>query len=485
MERLMSTLPTVLSASGAVPLTPLFIQQQLIDNVLSTNPGVVATLPGSMLDDITGTNVASIALCDHAKVDLINSLTPYGANSFLLTQLGNIYGVHIGIASNGSVYCLFTGTPGFVIGVGFTVSDGSHQYSVQDGGIVSTDGTVSLYCVATVSGSWAIPPGTVTTFITSVPSTITLTVTNPNAGIPSAGAQSLESFRAQVLQAGIAPSIGSMTYCKAQIQNVPGTINRLVSIQQANTVYRIIVGGGDPYSVAYAIFKSLFNFGNFVGSESIAISGITKANPGIVDTYPIVHGLITGQLGIFTGIVGMTELNNVTAPEYSIVVLSPYTFSLERAGTPVDTSSYTPYSSGGFFIPDTGSAYTQTITIQDYPDNYQVTFVTPPLQQLGMIVNWRTSQPNFTSDVAIAQLAIPALISYVNGLPVGYTVNALELQYIFITAITPILASQYVSAVTFSFTLNGRVAIPIGNVLVGDPQGYFNTDSASIKVIQG
>ena len=202
----MSTLPTVLSASGAVPLTPLFIQQKLINDVLKTNPGVTATLPGSMLDDITGTDVAAIALCDQAKVDLINSLTPYGANAFLLVQLGNIYGVRQGTATNGSVYCLFTGTPGFVIGVGFTVSDGSHQYSVQDGGIIATSGTVSLYCVATVSGTWAIPAGTVTTFVTSVPSTITLSVTNPNAGIPSAGAQTEESFRAQVLQAGIATS---------------------------------------------------------------------------------------------------------------------------------------------------------------------------------------------------------------------------------------------------------------------------------------
>ena len=481
----MSTLPTVLSASGAVPLTPLFIQQKLINDVLKTNPGVTATLPGSMLDDITGTDVAAIALCDQSKVDLINSLTPYGANAFLLVQLGNIYGVRRGTATNGSVYCLFTGTPGFVIGVGFTVSDGSHQYSVQDGGIIATYGTVSLYCVATVSGTWAIPAGTVTTFVTSVPSTITLSVTNPNAGIPSAGAQTEESFKTQVLQAGIAPSTGAMTYCKSQIQNVPGTINRLVAIQQVSTVFRIIVGGGDPYSVAYAIFKSLFNFGNFVGSEAIAISGITQANPGIVDTFPIVHGLVTGQYGVFSGIVGMTELNNVTGPEYTVVVLSPYTFSLKLSGIPVDTMAYIPYSSGGFFTPDIGSAYTQTITINDYPDNYQVTFVTPPLQQLGIVANWLTTQPNFTSDVAIAQLAIPALITYINGLPVGYSVNALELQYIFITAIAPILASQYVSAVTFSFTLNGRVAIPVGNILIGDPQGYFNTDSASIKVIQG
>lgn len=469
-------LPVVMTSQGLTPLTPLQILQTLINDVLSTNPGATANLPGVLIEDITSTDVAAIQLCNQAMVELINSITPYGANIFLLTQLGNIYGQILGQSTNTSVYVLFTGTPGFVIGTGFTVSDGSYQYTVVHGGIVTSSGTILLYCIATVTGTWAVPDGTITQLITSVPSTVTLSCTNPNAGIPSIGAQSEESFRAQVLQAGIAPSTGALTYLKMQLQQVPGVVARLVAVQKSDDFYKIIVGGGDPYSVANAIFIALFDYGDFVGSEDITLSGVTKANPGVVDTFPIVHGLTTGQTGTFSGVVGMTELNTGT---YTATVLSAYTFSIG-----VDTSGYTAWSSGGIFYPTAGSAFTQNVAINDYPDTYQILFVTPPLQQLGIAATWQTSQGNFTSDAAIAQLAVPALIAYVNSLPVGYVVNLLELQSVFLASIATILTAQYVSSLVFSFTLGGISVSPVGNILAGDPQGYFNTDTSSVTVVR-
>jgi hypothetical protein len=48
----------------------------------------------------------------------------------------------------------------------------------------------------------AVPIGTVTQIITSIPSGVTLTVTNPTTGLPGATAQPLEDYQAQVIQAG-------------------------------------------------------------------------------------------------------------------------------------------------------------------------------------------------------------------------------------------------------------------------------------------
>src|SRR5690606_35933581 len=128
----------------------------------------------------------------------VNNVTPRGANEFVLGNLGQIYGVQPGLSANASVYVVFSGTVGFVINPGFTVSDGSHQYVVQDGGIVESAGqSAPLYCVSNQSGTWDIPANTVTALITSVPSPTTLTCTNPSPGTPSTGPESVESYRSR------------------------------------------------------------------------------------------------------------------------------------------------------------------------------------------------------------------------------------------------------------------------------------------------
>lgn len=74
-----------------------------------------------------------------------------------------------------------------------------------------------------------------------------------------------------------------------------------------------------------------------VSSISASISAITQANPGVVTTGA--HGLTTGDVIDFSGIVGMTALNTGT---YTITVISPTTFSVG-----VDTTGFGAYVSGG------------------------------------------------------------------------------------------------------------------------------------------
>ena len=75
---------------------------------------------------------------------------------------------------------------------------------------------------------------------------------------------------------------------------------------------------------------------------SQTIVSITKANPGVVTT-ALPHGLTTGNQGMFTGLVGMTQLNNVLV---TVTVVNSTSFSIG-----VNTTSYGTYTagSGGFF----------------------------------------------------------------------------------------------------------------------------------------
>lgn len=255
----MSDLPIIMTTAGAQPTPPKTLLSNLITNVASKVPGYTANLPSGLITDLASTATGALALIDQARVDLINSVSPYGANIPLLTQLGNIYGVQKGEGSNTSVYVVFSGLPGFVLPKGFTVSDGNKQYSVVNDSIIPESGqTDSVYCLAIDEGSWAVPEGSVTQVITSVPESQPVTCTNVLAGLPGADEQSYSSYRGQVMQTGMQAVQGTPDCVKATLRAVAGVQENLISFRQPTVgKWVVVVGGGDPYAVAYAIYKSV------------------------------------------------------------------------------------------------------------------------------------------------------------------------------------------------------------------------------------
>ena len=472
----MSDLPTIMTTAGLQPQLPATLLAQLIAAVAAVVPGYTATLPASLIEDVSSTEVAAIALMDSFRVELVNSLTPYGANAFLLNQLGQIYGVQQGVGSNTSVYVVFTGTVGFSIAQGFTVSDGTYQYIVQDGGIVESGGTTApLFCLAALSGTWAVPANTVTTLITSLPAGITLSVTNPQDGIPAAAAQTEGDYRAQVLQAGLAESTGMARLLKTELANVPGVQPRLISVRQVSAGWEIIVGGGDPYAVGDAISAALFWLPGLVGS-TIGITGITNATLGVVTTN-LTHGLVTGQSDVYiTGAVGMTGANG---GPYTVTVLTSTTFTFG-----VDTSGFGAYTGGGVVTPNSRNVL---VSINDYPDVYSIPFVNPPQQTVTMVVTWNTTSPNAVSDVSVAQAGAPALADYVNAIYAGAPMNLFELQETFLLAVASLIPPAFLTRLVFEVSIDGIGVSPtVGTgIIAGDPESYFLTTAANILIVRG
>ena len=537
-----------ITTAGAVPATPTELRDEELANAIALSPGLTANLPGSLIEDLSSTAAGALVVQDAAYVDLVNSISPYSANKFILLQLGNIYGVQIGVGSNTSVYVTFSGNAGYVIPVGFTVSDGNYQYTVQDGGIIQTDGqSTALYCLATQTGSWAVPIGTVTQIITSVASGFTLTCTNLVAGVPGAVAQPLVDYQAQVIQAGLAVAQGMPTFLKTQLQLVSGVQARLIAVQQVSSnEWQVIVGGGDPYAVANAIFTGVFDISNLVGSTTSA-TAITNAYPAVVTTN-INHGFTTGQVIQINGATGMTAVN---ANNYVAIVLSQTTFSLNvpistitwatgtvtvttasAHGLPVGTSSGNIYGTspigynGAYTFTKTGTTtftyplvanpgtalikgytgydsvssgtYTGngvvtpnfrnvTVNINDYPDIYAITFVNPPQQTVAISLTWTTSSLNFVSPAAVAQLGNSAIVNYINSIYVGQPINVFELENVFTAAISSIVPTSLVSRMVYIVTINGIVTVPgAGTSLIyGDPESYFETSSSLVTITQG
>jgi Ubiquitin-activating enzyme E1 FCCH domain/Baseplate J-like protein len=475
------SLPVIMTAAGAAPQSPTSLNAQIIDLATASNPGLTANLPGTLIEDISSTDTAALVLVDQAQVETINSMTPYGANLYLLNQLGQIYGVQQGVGSNTSVYVVFSGTPGYAIPKGIFLTDGTYQYITQDPAVINSGGISDpVYAVATVSGSWAVPANSVTTIASAVPTGVSLGVTNPNAGIPSTSAQSPEDYRAQVLQAGLVACSGSLSAVKNALQNLPGVVQSLVSIVQAPSeanqpvYWQVIVEGGDKFAVANAIYNTINDPGILVGS-TLNVTNITKANPGVVTT-GILHGYTTGQTVTMTGVQGMTAVNGVP---YTVTVITPYTFSIG-----VDTSSYGAYTGGGVCSPNSRN---MIVTINDPPNSYQIPFIMPPQQTVTIAIQWAATSLTTISSAVIAQYASQNISNYVNGIGPGGGVNFFEIQNIFQNSVASILPTQTLVTINISAIINGIPATPpVGeNIVYGDPQGYYYCPPANITYTQG
>lgn len=471
--------PTVdieVGAIGALPSPPAVLNYNLIAYVTAINEGFTV-LPGALIEDITSTDTAAIYMCQSCAIDLINSLTPDGSNPWLLTKLGTMYGVEQGVGFNTSVFIVFTGTVNFFIPKGFIMTDGAYQYVCQDGGVIESGGSSQpLFFLATVTGSWPVPADTVSTLVTSVPLTITLSATNPLAGISSLGPQTEESYRSQVMQAGLSPAIGFTSLLKTLLYAVPGVQPNLVSVVQIDGGgWEVICGGGDPYAIGAAILTSGIDISTLVGS-TIEITGITNANPGVVTTN-LNHGLITGQSNVhIAGVVGMTGVNG---GPYTITKHSANTFSFG-----VDTTSAGAYVSGGVVTPN---ARNVSVNITDYPDTYAIPFVIPPSQPVIVQLTWNTDSPNLVSPSAISQLSAPAIAAYFNGLTVGAPVNLFQLDDVFKTSVASVLIPEFVSRLVWTVTINGVEGVPVSgtSLIYGDPESYFTATTANVTVTQG
>lgn len=254
-------LPVVMTTAGAQPTAPATIQAQVLAAVQQQSPGFTSALPGSMQDDLIGGIVAGASVLDGARAEAVNSVGPNVANLYVLAALAAVKGIPPqGVPTYTSVPVVFTGANniGYVVPNGFLVSDGTHTYQIQTGGVIGSSGsTQSLIAIATTAGTWSVPIGTVTTLASSLPSGVSLTVSNPAAGTPGGPAETPYAFRARCQTAERAVCSGGPSLIKTLLANMPNVQANLISVQQEGSSLKVVVTGGDQYYMAYAIYSAV------------------------------------------------------------------------------------------------------------------------------------------------------------------------------------------------------------------------------------
>jgi hypothetical protein len=490
-----------ITSAGAVPASPTDLLNAEIAAATALAPGLTANLPGSLVEDMASTATGALVIQDQAYVDLVNSISPYTANPFILYQLGAVYGVQQGVGSNTSVYVTFTGYAGFVINKGFTVSDGTYQYVVQETSIIArNDGVIGgtgqsqpVYCLATTAGSWAVPPGTVTQIITSIPGGFNISCTNQTAGVSGTSAQTLQAYQAQVLQAGLVTGMGTPTFLKTQLAKVNGVQPRLISFVNQSTggvggttAWQLIVGGGDPFVVAQTIYSSMPDIATLVGS-SLAITGITNAYPGVVSTninpnftngyYTAIYG-VSGMTGINSMLYRMTPLTAKTA-QLNIVI-----DSITWSGGVVTVITQNPHNltgtvSGGKIIGATPSAYngTYTFTVTG-TSTFTYPLAVDPVElyvsESGYTPYNTTGLGTYTSGGGFTNIPnqqIVEIVDYPDYYVVTWTVPTA--QTVNIGLIWNTIATNIVSSTAVAQLGAPAIANYINNISVGQPINVF------------
>ena len=348
-----------------------------------------------------------------------------------------------------------------------------------------------------------------------MPVAVTLSVTNPLSGTPGGDAETEESFRARVLQAGLAASQGMPSYLKTELQNLPGVVSRLVGIIVTLGVgVEVLCGGGDNYQIANAIFQSVFNPSALLGSTT----HVVVTNPSIAPTTASVAGgslagatyyakyTYTDALGNQT--LASPETSQVVASSHLLQITSPApstgafywdayasmttgTETLQQSGIPIGTNWLEPVSGliTGAVVPVSNTTATAnvTVTLNNYPDNYDIIFVSPVEQIVTISLTWNTLLSSFAQADAVNQITVQPIADYINSIGVGAPINLLELNNTFAVAVSAILDISNVDKLDWTVTINGNPASPVAGetIIESDPESYFTIQNTAITVMQG
>ena len=202
---------------------------------------------------------------------------------------------------------------------------------------------------------------------------------------------------------------------------------------------------------------------------SKAISGITKANPGVVTTTDV-HGLTDGQAVTITDVVGMTEVNG---NQYYANVITSNTFALysdSALTVTVDTTAFTTYVSDGYATGATQAFVGGSNTQIQFNDNGSFGGSTNLIFDSSDSNLYLTGTANVTGNIVISQNASAANITSTDTL----TANILNAQLIDVNGN---LNANNVTTTSGDVTAAANV---IANIEVSAPAGNIDTLQSNV-----
>ena len=130
-------------------------------------------------------------------------------------------------------------------------------------------------------------------------------------------------------------------------------------------------------------------------------------------------------------------------------------------------------------------AGTTTVTIQDYPDSYNIKYTKANSVVPTIAITWKSPLTNI-SNTAVESAIIAAVVAYINALAIGYGINGTALTTVIIEAIASIVDKQNVTSLTYTVDYDGTPITPTDTLFeLSNPYDYLVITEADITVTRG
>lgn len=241
------------SQNGWQPPTPQELREALQDYLMQNVPNYTAR-PADILSNLIDGGVAFGMYFAQQLQSYFNGYAPSYGDNFLLELRASEQGLRRKSSFSSSVDIQFT-APAYTIIPEQTPITGTDlpTYYTQESVVVGTTGsiTVTAYCDADTIPT--IDIGQLNQLGISLQN---VTATNTSVPTQPQDAETFDDFAKRVQLAWASPRGGSASYLLSLLQNINGVVQRATKIQvNGNGTYEVLIDGGDPLEIAWAMFN--------------------------------------------------------------------------------------------------------------------------------------------------------------------------------------------------------------------------------------
>lgn len=283
-----------LTTTGYIPSTIQEIKDDLEAQAVATVTDY-ETLPSELRENLIQVSVLPIKKFEDGISIFLNSIGLGYANDQLFYNYGQTFGVKPKGAIKGQVTAIFTGRKGTFIPINTKIKSSTANFMTTATGIIGVLGSVSILATTTDNID-VIPANSVNVLVTQINGVTG--VNNPANGIAPEPAQTIEEYKAIVYNAVQSPRQGEIQGFFYAINSILTVTQRLVKVLpydytdplgNVRKALNIIVGGGDEYLIADAIFNNFLAYSYIRGNPSDGdTSRIVNVDLSYFDTvYPI------------------------------------------------------------------------------------------------------------------------------------------------------------------------------------------------------
>lgn len=319
--------------TGVIKDTPTEIRDDILNQAINNVEGFT-NLPSGIQNNLIDESVIIVSEIQDMLSNVMNSVSPLYANDFMVLELGEAFGLKIKDKALPNTTITFYGLAGVVIPEGVEIgnADGSKKFITTKSGIINASGQVSIYCEGADYYDTPTPANTLNVLLNQVLNVTSCT--NLNDAVETTPAETISEFRKRFQTRALANRSGTVATLDNALKEIEGTVDRLSTYKASQVVdegvkkavIEVVVGGGDDYSVALAIFNSILYpdilVSNPSGNETNRTVNINVTFNGV--DFPIIYTRPKiNQLSINISLTVQSGFINIPSEAFTLL-LRPY-----------------------------------------------------------------------------------------------------------------------------------------------------------------